>query len=79
MKILTDKSVKLCCGNKKTNCPVITKIDEETFEVTDDFGGKVILKKHELDMMNSASTFFNTSKKQPIAENLRDDRVLING
>lgn len=79
MKILTNRSVKLCCGNKNTNCPVITKIDEDTYEITDDFGGKVILKKHEFEMMNGASNFFNTNKNQPIAENIKDGRVLING
>jgi preprotein translocase subunit YajC len=52
MKRLSEDRV-LLCGKGKC-CPVITKIDEETYEVKDDDGNVITVKKHELEMVSDA-------------------------
>ena len=39
---LSDNSVKVCCGNN--GCPVVEKIDDDHYQVTDDDGNKIIVK-----------------------------------
>ena len=51
---LSDNSVKVCCG--KNGCPVVEKIDDEHYQVTDDDGNKIIVKKEELKLMGDAVT-----------------------
>jgi len=36
---LTENSVKVCCG--KQGCPVIEKIDDDNYKVTDDDGNTI--------------------------------------
>jgi hypothetical protein len=43
----------LLCGKGKC-CPVITKIDEDNYEVKDDDGNVIRVKKHELEMVTDA-------------------------
>tara|TARA_R110002020_G_scaffold150847_4_gene327720 strand:- start:830 stop:1030 length:201 start_codon:yes stop_codon:yes gene_type:complete len=52
IKKLTESSVKVCCG--KTGCPVVEKIDEDHYKVTDDDGNAIIVKKEELKLMGDA-------------------------
>tara|TARA_R100001509_G_scaffold161430_1_gene130667 strand:+ start:511 stop:711 length:201 start_codon:yes stop_codon:yes gene_type:complete len=52
IKKLTENSVKVCCG--RTGCPVIEKIDEEHYKVTDDDGNTIVVKKEELKLMGDA-------------------------
>jgi len=49
---LSDNSVKVCCGNN--GCPVVEKIDEDHYQVTDDDGNKIVVKKEELKLMGDA-------------------------
>tara|TARA_R110000803_G_scaffold131835_4_gene199084 strand:- start:339 stop:515 length:177 start_codon:yes stop_codon:yes gene_type:complete len=43
----------LLCGRGKC-CPVITRIDDENYEVKDDDGNIIRVKKSELDMIADA-------------------------
>ena len=52
MKRLSNDSI-LLCGKGKC-CPVITRIDEDTYEVKDDDGNIIRVKKSELDMVADA-------------------------
>ncbi len=49
---LTENSVKICCG--KAGCPVVEKIDEDHYKVTDDDGNTIVVKKEELKFMGDA-------------------------
>ncbi len=65
IKRLTENSVKVCCGRQ--GCPVIEKIDEDHYKVTDDDGNSIIVKKEELKLMGDAVTTIN------------EDQQLLNG
>ena len=49
---LTENSVKVCCG--KQGCPVVEKVDEDHYKITDDEGNMIIVKKEELKLMGDA-------------------------
>jgi len=51
---LNPDTVKLCCSSK--GCPVVKKIDEDTYEVTDDNGNVIKVTKGELKLMSDAVT-----------------------
>jgi len=57
MKILDKNSVKLRCKTGSC-CPIIKKVEENHFEVTDDYNGKVQLTKDQLIMFKEAITYF---------------------
>ena len=52
IKRLTENSVKVCCGRQ--GCPVIEKVDEDHYKVTDDDGDTIVVKKEELKLMGDA-------------------------
>ena len=52
IKRLTESSVRVCCG--KQGCPVVEKIDEDHYKVTDDDGNTIVVKKEELKLMGDA-------------------------
>ena len=52
IKRLSESSVKVCCC--KQGCPVIEKIDDDNYKVTDDDGNTIIVKKEELKLMGDA-------------------------
>jgi hypothetical protein len=52
IKRLTESSVRVCCG--KQGCPVVEKIDEDHYKVTDDDGNAIVVKKEELKLMGDA-------------------------
>ena len=52
IKRLTESSVRVCCG--KQGCPVVEKIDDDHYKVTDDDGNAIIVKKEELKLMGDA-------------------------
>lgn len=52
LKRLSQNEVQLC-GRGKC-CPIITKIDEDNYEVADDYGNKIKVKKEELDLVADA-------------------------
>lgn len=56
---LSDKSIKLC--GKGNCCPIITKLDENTYEVEDDNGNKIIVKKGDLALVTDAMSALDGS------------------
>ena len=52
IKRLTESSVRVCCG--KAGCPVVEKIDDDHYKVTDDDGNAIVVKKEELKLMGDA-------------------------
>jgi|TARA_R100000664_G_scaffold653_3_gene1947 hypothetical protein len=52
IKRLTESSVRVCCG--KSGCPVVEKIDDDHYKVTDDDGNAIVVKKEELKLMGDA-------------------------
>lgn len=52
LKRLSENEVQLC-GRGKC-CPIITKIDEDNYEVQDDYGNKIKVKKEELNLVADA-------------------------
>jgi hypothetical protein len=52
LKRLSETSVQLC--GKGKCCPIITKLDDGNYEVLDDFGNKIVVKKEELEMVSDA-------------------------
>ena len=61
IKKLTENSVKICCG--KQGCPVIKKIDDDHYKVTDDEGNTIVVKKEELKLMGDAVTTIDGDEK----------------
>tara|TARA_R110001606_G_scaffold397346_2_gene573554 strand:+ start:219 stop:419 length:201 start_codon:yes stop_codon:yes gene_type:complete len=57
--------VKVCCGKK--GCPVVERIDDTFYKVTDDDGNSIVIKKEELELMGDAVTTIN------------EDQQLLNG
>jgi hypothetical protein len=53
MKVLSKTSVMLQC-KAGSCCPIINKIEENRFEITDDFNGKVILTKEQFVMLKES-------------------------
>ena len=53
MKRLSEEQVVLC-GKGRCKCPVVTKLENGTYEVLDDYGNKIIVTKQELEMMSDA-------------------------
>jgi len=60
IKKLSDNQVKVCCGNN--GCPVVEKIDDNTYKVTDDDGNSILVKKEELKLMGDAVSTLDESK-----------------
>ena len=58
---LTENSVKVCCG--KQGCPVIEKVDDGHYKVTDDEGNTILVKKEELKLMGDAVNAINGDEK----------------
>lgn len=54
IKRINNNEVKVCCNGK--GCPVVKKLSEDAYEVTDDDGNKIIVKKAELKLMADAVT-----------------------
>jgi hypothetical protein len=53
MKRLSEREM-LLCGRPGKCCPIITKIDDENYEVKDDYGNVIRVKKEELEMVSDA-------------------------
>ena len=58
---LSSDSVRLCCNGQ--GCPVVKKINEDQYEVTDDFGNKILVRKAELALMTDAITAIDTKQQ----------------
>lgn len=64
MKRLSENEI-LLCGRGKC-CPVITKIDEENYEVKDDYGNIIKVKKNELEMVSDAVKALDLPKDEQL-------------
>lgn len=53
MKRLSENEIQLC---KRPGgcCPIITKLEDGTYEVLDDYGNKIKVQKEELEMVSDA-------------------------
>lgn len=49
---LKNNQVILCCGSKK--CPILSKKPDGMIEITDDFGGKILIKEEQAKLINGA-------------------------
>lgn len=58
---LTNDSVRLCCNNQ--GCPTVKKLNNDQYEVTDDFGNKIIVKREELALMTDAITAIDSTQQ----------------
>ena len=53
IKRINNNSVRICCGSN--GCPEVRKIDENTYEITDDDGNKIKITEAELKLMGDAA------------------------
>lgn len=53
MKRLSEDKIQLC-GRGRSCCPIITKLDDGNYEVLDDYGNTIKVKKEELEMVSDA-------------------------
>lgn len=53
MVILNTNSVRLCREGSRC-CPIVEKVNENEFTISDDYNGKVRLTKDEVQMLKSA-------------------------
>jgi|TARA_B110000305_G_C19465813_1_gene657846 hypothetical protein len=51
MKIQNNQ-VRLCCGGK--GCPILSKKEKGMIEITDDFGGKILIREDEAKLIKGA-------------------------
>lgn len=61
IKNIAPNQVKICCGKK--GCPVVTKLGEDSYQVTDDDGNTIVVKKAELKLMADAVTTLDGDEK----------------
>lgn len=59
MKRLSENKIQLC-GRKNLCCPIITKLDDGNYEVLDDYGNTIKVKKEELEMVSDAVKALDT-------------------
>jgi hypothetical protein len=52
MKFIASNQILLC--NKKSCCPVLEKVSDDEYTLSDDYQGKVRLSRDELSMMAEA-------------------------
>ena len=61
IKNIAPNQVKIFCGKK--GCPVVTKLGEDSYQVTDDDGNTIVVKKAELKLMGDAVTTLDGDEK----------------
>jgi len=64
LKRLSENEIQLC--GKGNCCPIITKIDEDTYEVLDDYGNKIKVKKSELELVSDAVKALDKPKEDQL-------------
>tara|TARA_R110000868_G_scaffold164720_1_gene397568 strand:- start:166 stop:372 length:207 start_codon:yes stop_codon:yes gene_type:complete len=64
LKRLSEHEIQLC--GKGNCCPIITKIDEDTYEVLDDYGNKIKVKKSELELVADAVRALDKPKDETL-------------
>jgi hypothetical protein len=58
MKFLAENQI-LLCSQKKTCCPIITKVSDDEYTITDDYKGKVQLNRTDMSELKKALEHFN--------------------
>jgi hypothetical protein len=64
LKRLSEQEIQLC--GKGNCCPIITKIDEDNYEVLDDYGNKIKVKKSELELVADAVKALDKPKEDTL-------------
>jgi hypothetical protein len=64
LKRLSENEIQLC--GKGNCCPIITKVDEDTYEVLDDYGNKIKVKKSELELVADAGRALDKPKEETL-------------
>ena len=64
IKRLSEQEIQLC--GKGNCCPIITKIDEDNYEVLDDYGNKIKVKKSELELVADAVKALDKPKEETL-------------
>jgi hypothetical protein len=64
LKRLSENEIQLC--GKGNCCPIITKVDEDTYEVLDDYGNKIKVKKSELELVADAVRALDKPKEETL-------------
>ena len=64
LKRLSENEIQLC--GKGNCCPIITKVDEDTYEVLDDYGNKIKVKKSELELVADAVRALDKPKDETL-------------
>lgn len=64
LKRLSEQEIQLC--GKGNCCPIITKIDEDNYEVLDDYGNKIKVKKSELELVADAVRALDKPKDETL-------------
>lgn len=64
LKRLSEQEIQLC--GKGNCCPIITKIDEDNYEVLDDYGNKIKVKKSELELVADAVKALDKPKEETL-------------
>lgn len=59
MKRLDNNKIQLC-GRPNKCCPIITKLEDGNYEVLDDYGNTIKVKKEELEMVSDAVKALDT-------------------
>jgi len=57
---IQNNQIKLCCGAK--GCPVLSKKKKGMIEITDDLGGKILIKEEEAQLIQGALDQLKKSK-----------------
>ena len=57
MKFLAQNQILLC--NKKNCCPILEKVSEDEFVLTDDYKGKVRLTRDDMNELRKSLDHFN--------------------
>ena len=63
LKRLSENEVQLC-GRGKKCCPIITRLEDGSYEVLDDYGNKIKVKKEELEMVSDAVKVLDNTQEQ---------------
>jgi len=56
MQFLNQNTVKLCC--RKGSCPIVERVSEEEFTISDDYNGKVRITKEQMGILKSTIEHF---------------------